>query len=71
VFYLNILVKIDSIEIWIIGLPAAIDRAVLLPSEQLEQKEQEDHILRRRNTSISVGDSGGDPVMFYDRSRTL
>lgn len=51
------------------GLPAAIDRAVLLPSEQLEQKEQEDHLLRRRNTSISVGD--GDPVMFYNRSRTL
>ncbi|GAN08634.1 cation transporter protein [Mucor ambiguus] len=53
------------------GLPAAIDRAVLLPSEQLEQKEQEDHLLRRRNTSISVGDGNGDPIMFYNRSRTL
>ncbi|KAL9558054.1 hypothetical protein MBANPS3_001077 [Mucor bainieri] len=53
------------------GLPAAIDRAVLLPSEQLEQKEQEDHLLRRRNTSISVGDGSGDPIMFYNRSRTL
>ncbi|KAI8641598.1 cation transport protein-domain-containing protein [Parasitella parasitica] len=53
------------------GLPAAIDRAVLLPSEQLEQKEQEDHLLRRRHTSISVAEGGGDPVMFYNRSRTL
>lgn len=52
------------------GLPAAIDRAVLLPSEQLEQKEHEDHLLRRSNTSVSVeGDSG--PIMFYTRSRTL
>lgn len=71
VFYFYILIKIDSIEHLIIGLPAAIDRAVLLPSEQLEQKEQEDHLLRRRNTSISAGDGGGDPVMFYNRSRTL
>ncbi|KAL7324637.1 low affinity potassium transporter [Mucor circinelloides] len=53
------------------GLPAAIDRAVLLPSEQLEQKEQEDHLLRRRNTSISVGEGSGIPVKFYNRSRTL
>ncbi|EPB86743.1 hypothetical protein HMPREF1544_06441 [Mucor circinelloides 1006PhL] len=53
------------------GLPAAIDRAVLLPSEQLEQKEQEDHLLRRRNTSISVGEGNGVPVKFYNRSRTL
>ncbi|GAA5814715.1 hypothetical protein MFLAVUS_008215 [Mucor flavus] len=51
------------------GLPAAIDRAVLLPSEQLEAKEQEDHLLRRRNTSLSIGD--GHAVMFYNRSRTL
>ncbi|CEP15149.1 hypothetical protein [Parasitella parasitica] len=53
------------------GLPAAIDRAVLLPSEQLEQKEQEDHLLRRRNTSISAGEGGDELIMFYNRSRTL
>lgn len=53
------------------GLPAAIDRAVLLPSEQLEEKEQQDHLLRRRNTSISVADGNGEPVMFYNRSVTL
>ncbi|KAI9343383.1 cation transport protein-domain-containing protein [Pilaira anomala] len=52
-----------------LSLPAAIDRAVLLPSEQLEAREQEDHLLRRRNTSISVGD--GHAVMFYNRSLTL
>ncbi|CAO3621650.1 unnamed protein product [Mucor hiemalis] len=53
------------------GLPAAIDRAVLLPSEQLEEKEQQDHLLRRRNTSVSVADGNGEPVMFYNCSVTL
>ncbi|KAG0165511.1 hypothetical protein DFQ28_008614 [Apophysomyces sp. BC1034] len=51
------------------GLPAAIDRAVLLPSEQLEQREEEDNILRRRNTSVSQ--MNGPTVMFYNRSSTL
>ncbi|KAI8877424.1 TrkH-domain-containing protein [Backusella circina FSU 941] len=50
------------------GLPAAIDRAVLLPSEQLEEKEQEDNLLKRRNTSFSLGDGA---VMFYNGSHTL
>ncbi|KAI7888314.1 cation transporter [Mucor mucedo] len=54
-----------------LSLPATIDRAILLPSEQLEEKEHQDHLLRRRNTSISVGDNGGEAVMFYNRSRTL
>lgn len=44
---------------------------MLLPSEQLEEKEQQDHLLRRRNTSLSVTDGNGEPVMFYNRSRTL
>ncbi|KAI8391833.1 cation transport protein-domain-containing protein [Radiomyces spectabilis] len=48
-----------------LGLPAAIDRAVLLPSEQLEQKEVHDNIFRRRNTMASTSPS----VMFYDKSR--
>ncbi|KAF7724505.1 hypothetical protein EC973_000956 [Apophysomyces ossiformis] len=51
------------------GLPAAIDRAVLLPSEQLEQREEEDNMLRRRNTSVS--NMNGPTVMFYNRSSTL
>ncbi|KAI8889709.1 TrkH-domain-containing protein [Backusella circina FSU 941] len=54
------------------GLPAAIDRAVLLPSEQLEEKEHQDHLLKRRNTSLSFNDGGeAGGVMFYTRSRTL
>ncbi|KAI9486912.1 MAG: cation transport protein-domain-containing protein [Benjaminiella poitrasii] len=57
-----------------LSLPAAIDRAVLLPSEQLEEKEKEDHLLRRRNTSIDGGSNSGERIMFYNnssRSRTL
>lgn len=53
------------------GLPAAIDRAVLLPSENLEQKEHEDDLLRKRNTSMSVSDEAGGVIMFYNRCRTL
>ncbi|KAF7728957.1 hypothetical protein EC973_005352 [Apophysomyces ossiformis] len=42
------------------GLPAAIDRAVLLPSEQLEQQEVQENLFRRRNT-----------VMSYDKTDSL
>ncbi|ORZ00722.1 cation transport protein-domain-containing protein [Syncephalastrum racemosum] len=55
-------------------LPSAIDRAVLLPSEQLEQQEVEDQMLKRRNTSFthagSVFSSSQNPT-FYTRSSTL
>ncbi|KAI8393748.1 cation transport protein-domain-containing protein [Radiomyces spectabilis] len=51
-------------------LPAAIDRAVLLPSEQLEEREAEDSMLRRRNTSFTQGSSMPN-VIFYNRSSTL
>ncbi|OAD69506.1 hypothetical protein PHYBLDRAFT_116311 [Phycomyces blakesleeanus NRRL 1555(-)] len=54
------------------GLPASIDRAVLLPSEQLEEFEQndmEDKITRRRNTSTSQ--SNGPSLLVYNRSSTL
>lgn len=71
---ITIVIFASQLTHWLLlitGLPAAIDRAVLLPSEQLEQKEQEDHLLRRRNTSISVGEGNGVPVKFYNRSRTL
>lgn len=32
------------------GLPVAIDRAVLLPGENLARKEEEDHVIRKRGT---------------------
>lgn len=35
------------------GLPASIDRAVMLPSDQLEEREVEEQVFRRRNTVIS------------------
>ncbi|KAI8968231.1 cation transport protein-domain-containing protein [Mycotypha africana] len=50
------------------GLPAAIDRSILLPSEQLAQKEKEDEE-RRRNTSASIqlmNDSGNKGVFYYE-----
>ncbi|KAI9322789.1 cation transporter [Dichotomocladium elegans] len=53
------------------GLPSAIDRAILLPSEQLEQQEVEDQILKRRNTSLTNQSSNIPNVMFYSRSSTL
>ncbi|KAI8344901.1 cation transport protein-domain-containing protein [Choanephora cucurbitarum] len=54
-----------------LSLPATIDRAVLLPSEQLEEKELEDDTFKRRNTSFSINDGLGASFVFYDRSRTL
>lgn len=63
------------------GLPASIDRSILLPSDALAQKEKEDEE-RRRNASVSlihindsavasgVSNSGPDHVM-YARSCTL
>ncbi|KAI7905266.1 uncharacterized protein BX663DRAFT_315848 [Cokeromyces recurvatus] len=36
-----------------IGLPASIDRSILLPSDELVQKEKEDEE-RRRNASVSL-----------------
>lgn len=35
------------------GLPASIDRAVMLPSDQMEESEMEEHAFRRRNTVFS------------------
>ncbi|CAO3587690.1 unnamed protein product [Absidia cylindrospora] len=35
------------------GLPASIDRAVMLPSDQLEAQEIEEQVFRRRNTVVS------------------
>lgn len=62
------------------GLPASIDRSILLPSDELAEKEKEDEV-RRRNTSVSLvhindnvgsstGTNGPDHVM-YARSCTL
>ncbi|KAI8090940.1 cation transport protein-domain-containing protein [Gilbertella persicaria] len=63
------------------GLPASIDRSILLPSDELAQKEKEDEE-RRRNTSASlqlVNDSGTSSGvqhnisdhLIYTRSCTL
>lgn len=51
---------------FVLGLPAAIDRAVLLPSEQLEQKEEEEDMLRKRTSSY-----GDVSPQDYYRCRTL
>jgi hypothetical protein len=61
-----------NIYIAITGLPAAIDRAVLLPSDQWHEKEQEDLQLKRRNTgaSLSLPARGNSTAVFY-RSRTM
>lgn len=37
----------------VIGLPASIDRSILLPSDELAEKEREDEE-RRRNNSASL-----------------
>ncbi|KAI8140260.1 cation transport protein-domain-containing protein [Fennellomyces sp. T-0311] len=52
-----------------LSLPLAIDRAVLLPSEQLEQREMEDQMLKRRNTSMT--NQSASNILFYTRSSTL
>ncbi|KAI9322713.1 cation transport protein-domain-containing protein [Dichotomocladium elegans] len=51
-------------------LPSSIDRAVLLPSEQLEQQEVEEQLLKRRNTSLT-NQSSFHNAMLYTRSSTL
>lgn len=63
-----------------IGLPASIDRSILLPSDALAEKEKEDEI-RRRNTSVSLqvvndsatssGVQGSPDHLIYTRSCTL
>ncbi|KAL7322694.1 low affinity potassium transporter [Mucor circinelloides] len=62
------------------GLPASIDRSILLPSDALAEKEKEDEI-RRRNTSVSLqlvndsatstGVQGSPDHLIYTRSCTL
>ncbi|GAB5592140.1 low affinity potassium transporter [Umbelopsis nana] len=59
----------------ITGLPAAIDRAVLLPSEQWQEREHEDLKLKRRQTAASISAPSSAPrasssAVFY-RSRTM
>jgi len=44
------------------GLPYALDRAILLPSESLHKKEDEDALKRARRTS-NAGDTGGDGIV--------
>lgn len=65
-----------------LGLPASIDRSILLPSDTLAQKEKEDEE-RRRNASVSLvyindsavasgsSHSNGPDHVMYARSCTL
>ncbi|KAI8098566.1 cation transport protein-domain-containing protein [Halteromyces radiatus] len=47
------------------GLPASIDRAVMLPSDQLEEREIEEQAFRRRNTVVSqTTNSAGSAPSF-------
>ncbi|OAD72028.1 hypothetical protein PHYBLDRAFT_114125 [Phycomyces blakesleeanus NRRL 1555(-)] len=50
------------------GLPAAIDRAVLLPSEQMEENEIKEQEMKRRNTVLSQGIGANHFV--YNRQKT-
>lgn len=53
------------------GLPYALDRAILLPSESLQRKELEDaeRRLRRRNSMMSEVSAGQQPLGMF-RSET-
>jgi hypothetical protein len=53
-----------------VGLPASIDRSILLPSDSLAEKEREDE-LRRRAASVSQSnsDSGPEPALYFTTSR--
>ncbi|KAG2182843.1 hypothetical protein INT44_005824, partial [Umbelopsis vinacea] len=56
----------------ITGLPAAIDRAVLLPSDQWHEKEREDLQFKRRNTNVStISPTRGTSSAVFYRSRTM
>ncbi|KAI9494167.1 cation transport protein-domain-containing protein [Zychaea mexicana] len=50
------------------GLPSAIDHAVLLPSDRLEEREEQEHRMRRRHAEVSQ--DYGDPNNRW-RSRTF
>lgn len=45
------------------GLPYALDRAILLPSESLHKKEDEDAIRRARRNSMTTIDAGPDGLV--------
>lgn len=54
------------------GLPYGLDRAILLPSESLNQKEAEDADARaRRNSMMSGVTTVRDPSLFQTRSRSV
>ncbi|OAL04238.1 hypothetical protein IQ06DRAFT_267317 [Phaeosphaeriaceae sp. SRC1lsM3a] len=46
------------------GLPYALDRAILLPSESLHQKENEDATRRARRSSLAIDPATGLPMAF-------
>jgi hypothetical protein len=59
------------------GLPYGLDRAILLPSETLNEKEAEDADARaevrqqRRNSMMSAVTTGRDPSVYRTRSRSV
>jgi len=54
------------------GLPYELDRAILLPSESLHEKENNDQTVRRRNSSFQSADMGtsGEAAGSGARSRS-
>lgn len=52
------------------GLPYALDRAILLPSESLHQKENEDATRRARRGSAAVIDAGPEGLIRENLTRT-
>lgn len=55
------------------GLPYGLDRAILLPSESLNEKEAEDADARqqRRNSMMSAVTTARDPSVLRTRSRSM
>jgi hypothetical protein len=53
------------------GLPYALDRAILLPSESLHKKEEEDATRRARRGSIAFDENGAPLGSQVDGSTTL
>jgi hypothetical protein len=54
------------------GLPYELDRAILLPSESLQQRENEDSAVVRRRASIASrsNEGGGDGLQMKEESRS-
>lgn len=66
-------------KLFLLGLPAAIDRSILLPSDELVDKEREDEERRRAASVHVINDSSTSSAihhqvrdhLIYARSCTL